>query len=570
MDRRWLLGWALALGACGDDTASIVDDGTSTGAVTDGPVTNPTDSTTTPETDTGSDTAVDPDTSTGADSTGAVDSSGSDESSTGDSVPVDGQARVLVHASLTDGPADALYRIDYADGVAGEPELVSGAVNVTSAWLSPGESIVLLEDGAGTVHYASLEDGVVGPVMPVHQAPAPAASYYVEISADDSSVAYSAAAGDVFFAAVVDGVIQAPVLVANDAPNGTPWTGGYGFSSDGALLGLRSGFGPTTGPGAWLASVGADPPELIELSGALGPKQQVEAAPVFAPGDEAVWFASDEDGPTELYLAEASVTPAAPPVKISGALTGANEVAAVTPSPDGTRLVFLVTSGLPWGELFVTHLDGLTASPPLQVSAPGSSAHSSRTRWSPDQRWLGYLGTDDDITEDVYVVDMSGPLPSDPILVSLPGMVSGVEYSLEFGASASWLYFRRFDAVGDQDWFRVDVSGAIPGPPQSIVGDSVSVLLETLASSDGDWLAFTGLSAEHDAFVLMLVDGTGDEPGEPVLLSDPRDGSVDWGAFSADASAVLYETSHDLYAVDRDAPGESVLLATGVEEVWVL
>ena len=135
---------------------AIADDGTSTGTVTDGPVTTPTGSTAAHGTGTGSETGTDPDTSTGTDTTGAgADTSGSVESSTGDPLPVEGRARVLVHASLTDGPANALYRIDYENGVAGEPQLVSGEVNVTSARLSPGESIVLFEDGADTVYYAS-------------------------------------------------------------------------------------------------------------------------------------------------------------------------------------------------------------------------------------------------------------------------------------------------------------------------------------------------------------------------------------------------------------------------------
>ena len=578
----------LVAGGCGDDQVSPADGGTTetppddTGvsaattsdAVDDSDTTGGMDETT-GEPDTGSDTGSDTESDTGT-------------SSGGDPLPVEGHATVLLWTSLGDEPANALYLVEYEAGVAAEPELISGdAVVLDTPTLSPANSLVFFEDDAtGTMLYVSIAEGIAGPVTPLHQAPAPDVEYWPpSVNADETLLAYTAydASTEIYVAEILDGVVQAPVIVAADPPMGTQWSPGFVFSSDGSLLAFLSGYSFNGGiePAGWTASIGQGPPEAYQVAPSVTGFLSGPNTPQFVPGDGAVWFGSTIDGPTELFLAEVGGL-AAPPTKVNLPLLPGEAIQTARASPDGSRLAYFVADDDIWGKLFIVAFDGTTASSPIPIG-PDADDISSSAEWSPDQRWLAFRTRGDvGFIENIALVDVSGPVPGDPVLLTQPGNIENAQHFLpQFDATGAWAYFERNIPGGAREAYRVDISGPTPGVPQAIGGHEPDVYRradELRVSSDGNWFAFTAFSVQHDEFQAVLVEGSGDAPGEPQLLSNPSDGRVTRGEWSTDETAFVYrvdnpvagQESYNAYAVDRDAPGASALLAANVKRLWVL
>ncbi|MFC2171932.1 S41 family peptidase [Acidobacteriota bacterium] len=141
---------------------------------------------------------------------------------------------------------------------------------------------------------------------------------------------------------------------------------------------------------------------------------QRESTIAYGPEGKTVAFASDREGSNDLYLLSLSESEgkgfASPVEPVLKRLTSDDtEEHSPNLSPDGKRIAYVRGKG----DLMVMNSNG---SDPVLVSA-GFSLNSFS--WSPDSRWLAFARFDDNFNSDIYIVDIGGEEPGEPVNISL-------------------------------------------------------------------------------------------------------------------------------------------------------
>ena len=582
----WIVGWVIALPGCaGDDTASTPETETDSTSTGDPPTTSM--STTSAPTSGEDTTSGDPDTTAGS-STGPEDT---DTTTTG-GPPVDGQARLIITADIETRGLDEIFRLDYADGMLSDPVKISGPAGdgAVQANLSPMETMLFYRplDGTGMTleyEYVPLVDGEAGPTSPMHQAPAPDPGVYSPptIFADETRIAYWGTMGAdepeaVYLADVGATGIEAPV-VAIDGPAGAGFNVGttedwmsFRRDADGALNGFVIPLTPL------------DPGGAVQVSDLDEADQSLLGAPVFVPGDEAVWYRADRDVDQvdEIFFVDISGAAPTAPVKVNDPVDPGDDLQPVRLSPNRDRLAYFVGADLQ-GEVYVVTFDGTTVSMPTEVSTLGErEAFPADLGWSGDGNWLAYLGEHEQVGAlDLYVVDMSGAMPSAPVLVTAPGVLPegpGV-MAYRFDANTDWLYVIASIDGEAPELYRTDLSSGSPDALQKVSGDlpADAFLPGTIIlSHDSNWVAY---HVDADPQTLWMVDVSGDEPGAAQLVNGPleADERVSFSTWwSHDDSVILYRTQSDpdsprpLLLVERDELESPIVVLEDPESVRVL
>lgn len=130
---------------------------------------------------------------------------------------------------------------------------------------------------------------------------------------------------------------------------------------------------------------------------------------------------------------------------------------------------------------------------------------------------------------DVFLVDMSGEEPGEPVRVTRESVTSALPTGPKLLWAPSSLALA-FDAEGGI--YYVDLSGPVPGVPTSIVPEGLTAGWKFAWSADSRWIAFESEDAEGRRPV-WAVDVSGGSPADPVALGEgglvvgPR-GLVPW------------------------------------------
>lgn len=587
MARRSVLAGVLVVAtACADDDGSSAS-GTSDGDSTQGQLHTTGESAPTssvPSADAGSSGAIDsgddPD-DTGTSSTGTADPD------------VEGRAALIVLDDLDTPGVDELYRVDYVNGALTDPIRVSGpaGTNVVQPELSPNESMLVyrpFEAGAGSVEYAYalLDAGEAGPTGPVHQPPAPDDGLFAPpvVFADETMIAYygaedPASSGRLYIAEVTADGVQAPQIAVDPVAGAVAvisenenWLGFFRRVVEGDPL------------NGWIA-----PLSPIDLGGAVQvsdldePSQGILGELVFVPGDEALWYLADRDTDQvrEIFFVDLSGAVPAAPVKVNDPLAPDETLQPVRLSPDRMQLAYFVGADLR-GEIHAVRFADATVSAPDRLSTLGEQqAYPATITWSPDSRWLVYLAEHLQADAlDVYAVDMTGAVPSEPMLVSTGGVVpeSGPP-SVFFDHGRGWMYVVASIDGELPEVYRSDLSGAMPGALQKVsadLPDGAWVPELVVPSHDANWALYY---VEDGAASLWMVDVSGDEPGEAQLVHGPleRDEEISFfSRWSGDDSVIVYGTQSGAstpgpyYLVERDALTDPILVSDQPERLIVM
>ncbi|MCA9656675.1 MAG: PD40 domain-containing protein [Myxococcales bacterium] len=508
-----------------------------------------------------------------ADDTSMADSTTGDETTggetTGEDLP-DGNARFIVgERVLTE--TDNLTRphlLTYAQGgvvslVELVPELPENASVIWADVVDQGLTLVYCTaapgDAAHPCEVRDLRSDPPGPATSLAVTPVPAGAtlQYPEWVASTSSFLFSAAtldgsASGIYLAPAADGIVGAPVPLVVSGP-GERVSSGFSVDHDGSRIGyLRM---PEGGPPeAWIAPANPpDPMTAVRISAPVDPMQQLHV-PQFVPGLDAMIYVVDSDEPANplalsLWLVDVSTPMPGTPVRLDDPLAAPLQIRRPSIASDGHALVYyLGAEGELMGELMLVDLGGGAPAPPIRVSTPSDSGvEVTDWGWSPDGRWIAYMGRHEGPEQtDVYVVDASSTPPGDPVRVS-EGLIDGGEMMIwRFDADGHWLYmFGQIDAERP-GLFRVDVSGDTPGAPER-VGDPATWADEELVfSSTGTKLLHAAFSGSPSVRQLALADVSGAEVGVSTIINDAlgRDVDVGYGPqFSRDESVVAYRES---------------------------
>lgn len=294
------------------------------------------------------------------------------------------------------------------------------------------------------------------------------------------------------------------------------------------------------------------------------------------------WFAwvgdTRVDAQVEVFVAGLPGISDPTPVPVSPPLPGGNAATSnryTQFSPDGTKIAFrgdFQTDGV--NELFVVDLSGAAPGPAMVVNGPlVSGGVVTEFAWSPDSTRIAYQADQDtDGVSELFVVDVSGPVPGPSVKVSGPMVPGGFVQSQDFSWSpdGSRIAYQADELVdNDLEIFVVDVGGAVPGPSQRVNGP-----LPAGADTDDRWVwtpSGTHIIYQADQDVLdvqevYMVDVSGPTPGTPVKLNGPMIsggdvGTSDWDiAVSPDGLWMSYVADQDtdgteeLYVVDISGP----------------
>jgi hypothetical protein len=280
-----------------------------------------------------------------------------------------------------------------------------------------------------------------------------------------------------------------------------------------------------------------------------------------------------------VYLVDVSGTTPSAPLTVSAANAEA-EILTLHISPTSDKVSFvadLTTNGV--YEAYVVDISGATPGAVERASAPLATGEDvlypdlfygtgTPPTFTPDGNKLVYLVSDSSgIVKALYVVDVSGVAPGTAHRANdVPVSGGAFDVSL-FGGQTfvitdnGHLVYRidqRFDDVFEL--FRVDISGALPGPTQRIsgalaAGGDVGTII---GAPDGSGLIYVADQRTDAVNELFYVDLRGAQPAAPVPVNQtlPAGGNVTLAGFTPDSASVVWnadaetDDSYDAYIAD--------------------
>lgn len=567
--RRWCSS-VLVLGCAGcpdDPTPISTDPGTTTAVVTDTDAPPPETTGTTGDLDT---TATD-----------GGSSSSDDGEPTTTGVQPSASLRFLLEGLVEETGDIGVYRFDYVDGALLQP--VTIATGQASAILSASQSMLLVGyEPPSSWQLVPLVDGDPGRAVDILQAPAPVGGEMgpPSIIGDESALLFSAwtdPMGDDLrvYRASTDGItVSAPELVFDEVPAAD--SSGATQVNPSADLFARY-INPAGDPPInwWLGSLATpDPAGIIQISDLTLPTQGSFATNYWGfVGDDMFLYNADRDidGVLELFAVDVSGPIPGSPTRIHPPLTPTQETRTVRVSPDGTRLVYWLGESVDTGDIFMLDIMGGTASLPIQLSTLGDDqSYVGDLGWSPDGRWVHFRASyNEPSTLDLYMVDVSGPSPSAPMLTTGGLLPGGDIMFLDFDATGQWLYYSAEQQMPYYEVYRVDVSGDSPGPTQRLSGDPVDGVLPigTYSVSEDNSRLLYQVGPGIDVVEIYAVDISGADAGAPQPITEPLGPGrelVLWTRISADGEVAMYQ---DREANVSDAPRALHLVEIASDEV---
>jgi hypothetical protein len=283
-----------------------------------------------------------------------------------------------------------------------------------------------------------------------------------------------------------------------------------------------------------------------------------------------------------VYVVDVSGTTPSAPITISAPNAQA-EISYVQFSPSADKLSFvadLTTNGV--YELYVVDVSGSTPGAVERASGPLASGEDVMSpdpiyslgtppAFTPDGTKLAYLVTDGTgVTKALYVVDVSGSAPGTAHRVNdVPvsggafevGFFAGPTFIITDNAHVLYRIDQRFDDV--YELFRVDISGALPGPSQRISGALVTGgdVGSVVPAPDGSGAIYAADQRTDGVSELFYVDLRGSQPAAPVLVNGPlvAGGNAGIAGFAPDSRTIVYtadvetDEAYDHYVVGVSA-----------------
>ncbi len=266
---------------------------------------------------------------------------------------------------------------------------------------------------------------------------------------------------------------------------------------------------------------------------------------MLSPGGDRLLFVSDDDitNARELYLIDLTA-PALRAFKVNPPFTdNAHDVGGARWSPDGRRIIYTAdqdTEGQ--DELYVVDADGFLIGAPERVNAEFPQSFTSVDSdpiegfgWSPDGTRAAFLAdTTNDGAFELWLADLTVHPPAATRLSPALPAFADVQQFL-FAPDSNRLVYHADQTVDGQDeLFYVDLSGAIPGPPQQVNpplpagGDVTSTLDDLRWSRSSQTIYYRADQVVDNAFEAYGVSFTGGAPGAPFMLHGllPTNGDV--------------------------------------------
>jgi hypothetical protein len=549
---RWALPVVL-LFACSDDSAAAQDesDGESaadTHASTDG--------------DTGSTSPGESSSTTALDDTSADDTGDSTTEDTGEPEPE--VIEILIFGQDGDSPSAFFdYRYDQGD-IDAVPLVDPGA----AVW---GGGTALLSErrvvfGAGSQLFLGSLDGDPSDVVPIDGPPIESGdlSRPFRVPGSDAVVVRNADSGSVYRIDVDGGVPTAPVAVAHDTDPQNDFQLerlvdplGRWLMFDRDLGAVNVALAPldTPDPDAAIAITDLAPPFSARHLGFMPDGGGVAYATFEATGAQddparELWFVPvDDDGIGAPQLVHSQAAPA-------------DEVQHWVPHPASLGFVYSVgryasDHVLGWSAI----VDGVSQ-PPVELATSGVF---DPPLWSPDGEWLAYA-TIFETSGERFLVRLTDGEPGEPTSIDtfdIDPLAPSFRGAL-FSADSSTLFIAR-EGNGIREIVRFVRTDDGWDDGVVVVADDESLQLGELeaTTADGGTLLFVARDGDTKVFIL---DVSGPEPGEPVIVSGPAtDPAWAWAPrFSPQEQFVVYESPTDLFAEDRlmlvdlASPGEAI------------
>ncbi len=462
------------------------------------------------------------------------------------------------------------------------------AWSVTGGALPPGLTLSPTGTPVATLSGTPTMDGTYEPVITVTDSGGSAArqSYTIVVRTLDRWAAWigdarTDAVVEVFVTGIPGAAPTAPVVVNPSIPGGNASTA-VAFtqmSPDGTRIAFRGDF----------QTDAINELFVVDLRGAApGPAQRVNGPLVtggavvdfaWSPDSTRLVYSAeqDTDAVVELYLVDVSGPVPSASTRISGPMAGDISPADFSWSPDAGRVAYVAdqnTVGLL--ELFVVDVSGVVPGAPARVNAalPAGADVDVRFLWTPDGTRLVYQA--DQITLDrleLYLADVSGPVPSPPVLISAPmipgGNVGTVAQDVAVTADGNWVvYVADGTTDGIEEIYAVNIVGATPAPAVRISGPASSFTdnINLRVSPTDPRLIYTSDQETTSVYENYLVDLSGPTPS-PALKIHPTfptfgrvAAGIDAVAWSPDGTKVAYradtavDNAFEVEVVDLSGP----------------
>jgi Tol biopolymer transport system component len=289
---------------------------------------------------------------------------------------------------------------------------------------------------------------------------------------------------------------------------------------------------------------------------------------VWSPDSTRILYSADQDVDEliELYLVDVSGPSPWTPVKISGLMITNGDISPrdFNFSPDGSKVVFLadaITDAR--NELFYVDVGGAVPGAPIRLNnpLPASANIQPLWDWTPDGQRIIYAGDQDQLNiNEIFIVDLSGATPTAPVQVNAQMVANAAvglaETDVTISADGTRVaYVADQDVNGVEEVYVVDISGPVPGAAVKVSGPAQSftdninvrwspVALKLVYASDQQ----TSLS--YEVYLVDLTSGV-PAPASKIHAAFPTFGRVASGvdavAWSNDGTKVAYraDTSVD-------------------------
>ncbi len=283
------------------------------------------------------------------------------------------------------------------------------------------------------------------------------------------------------------------------------------------------------------------------------------------------WFAFKgdfgTDGTIELWVVDLTRPTIETAVRVNGPLVASGAVLNFKWSPDGRWLAYHADQNVDAdNELFVVDMcAGLNPGPSMRANAPLVALGDVELDdyfFSPDSRKLAYVADQTiDGQLEVFVIDLSSGAPSAAVQASpvFSNASMDVDDNVQWTPDSTRLLMRADPVVLDQEeLFLVDVSGPAPWTPQLVSGAMATggdVVLDDYAiSPNGQRLFFIADRETDNITQLWTVEIGGPTINAPVLASAPNTAttlSIFEAKWSPDSTRILYVGDQAVDAINE-------------------